>query len=63
MRIVITGERSWRCDELATAVVRRLVKRYGANLTIVHGGQSGVDESFNTACKILEIALEVRLPN
>jgi hypothetical protein len=43
--------------------LRRLVKRYGANFTIVHGGQNGVDESFDTACKNLGIAVEVRLPN
>ena len=63
MRIVVAGDRAWRCGELATAILRRLVKRYGANFTIVHGGQNGVDESFDTACKNLGIAVEVRLPN
>jgi hypothetical protein len=63
MRIVETGDRSWQCDELATAILRRLFQRYGPNLTIVHGGQNGVDESFNKACKNLEIAVEVRLAN
>src|SRR6516165_7486223 len=63
MRIVVAGDRAWRCGELATAILRRLVKRYGASLTIVHGGQNGVDESFDTACKNLGTAVEVRLPN
>src|SRR6516225_12062009 len=63
MRIVVTGDRFWRCDELATAILRRLVQRYGPNLTMVHGGENGVDESFNKACKSLGIAVEVRLPN
>jgi hypothetical protein len=61
MRIVVTGDRSWRCDDLAMAILRRLVRRYGRNLTIVHGGEAGVDESFNKACKSLRIAVEVRM--
>src|SRR5262249_20352727 len=36
---------------------------YGANLTVIHGGQIGVDQSFNEACKTLGISLEVRLAN
>ena len=61
MRIVVTGERAWACDDLAMVVVQRLIDRYGPNLVIVHGGQNGVDESFNKACKSLGVAVEVQL--
>jgi hypothetical protein len=39
-------------------VIRRLVKRYGEDIVIVHGGATGVDESFATTCKGLGIAGE-----
>jgi len=41
--------------------VRRLVARYGADLVIVHGGDSGVDQSFSRACKSLGVAVEARV--
>ena len=63
MRIVITGDRAWACDELAIAVVQRLITRYGRDIVVVHGGSVGVDESFNIACKNLGIAVEVRMAN
>jgi YspA, cpYpsA-related SLOG family len=61
MRIVVTGERAWACDELAMVVLQRLIARYGPDIVIVHGGAVGVDEAFNKACKSLGIAVEVRL--
>ena len=61
MRIVVTGERAWACDELAMIVLQRLIARYGRDIVIVHGGCPGVDESFNKACKSLGITVEVRL--
>ena len=63
MRIVITGDRTWACDELAMAVVQRLIARHGRDIVVVHGGSIGVDESFNIACKNLGIAVEVRMAN
>jgi hypothetical protein len=63
MRIVVAGERAWACDELATVVLQRLIARYGRKIVIVHGGEAGVDESFNKACKSLGIAVEARLAN
>jgi len=61
MRIVVTGDRFWRCNQLAATILRRLVARYGREILIVHGGDPGVDESFATACKRLGIAVEACL--
>jgi hypothetical protein len=38
MRVIITGDRDWYAPELAAKVVKRLLVRYGPDLTIVHGG-------------------------
>jgi hypothetical protein len=63
MRIVVTGDRAWACDDLAMVIVQRLTARYGRDFVIVHAGSVGVDESFNIACKNLGIAVEVRMAN
>ena len=63
MRIVVVGEGSWRCDELATSVVQRLLTRYGQEITIVHGDPTGVVESFEMACAELGIRTETRVPD
>jgi hypothetical protein len=58
MRVIVTGDRFWSCHQLATAILRRLVARYGPDIVIVHGDATGVDESFATAAKGLGIAVE-----
>ena len=58
MRILITGDRHWRCDELAKHVVNRLLARYGPDLVIVHGGSPGADQSFAVACRELGVTAE-----
>lgn len=58
MRILVTGDRSWSCHRLAAEVIRRLVDRHGPGITIVHGGATGVDESFSAACNVLGIESE-----
>jgi hypothetical protein len=63
MRIVVTGDRAWACDDLAMVIVQRLIARYGRDIVVVHAGSVGVDESFNIACKKLGIAVEVRMAN
>jgi hypothetical protein len=63
MHIVVTGETAWASDELAMVVVQRLIARYGPEIVILRGGETGVDESFNEACKSLGIAVEARLAN
>jgi hypothetical protein len=60
MRIVVAGDLFWRCDELATAIVRRLVARHGPDITIALGGGNGVDNSFSAACRALDIAIDYR---
>ena len=61
MRILITGDRHWRCDELAEQVLNRLLGRYGPETVIVHGGAPGVDQSFALACRELGITAEPHL--
>jgi hypothetical protein len=61
MCILITGDRHWRCDDLAEQIINRLLARYGADLVVVHGGAAGVDNAFAVACRKLGIALEPHL--
>jgi hypothetical protein len=58
MRLLITRGRFWQCNELAAAILRRLVARYGPGITVIHGGATGVDEAFATACRGLGIKTE-----
>jgi hypothetical protein len=34
------------------------VRRYGSNIVIIHGGASGIDESFDLACRGMRIQFE-----
>jgi YspA, cpYpsA-related SLOG family len=61
MLILITGERHWRCDDLAEQILNRLLARYGPDLVIVHGGAPGVDQSFHVACQTLGVTVEPHL--
>jgi YspA, cpYpsA-related SLOG family len=61
MRILIAGDRHWRCDELAEQVLNRLLARYGPGIIVVHGGAPGVDQSFAVAGTELGITLEPHL--
>jgi YspA, cpYpsA-related SLOG family len=61
MRILIVGDRHWNCADLAEQIVSRLLARYGPNLTIVHGGEPGVDQAVAMACRELGVAVEPRL--
>jgi hypothetical protein len=59
MRIIVTGDRFWTCHRLAAAILVRLVARYGPEIVVVHGGATGVDESFDSACRGLGVKTEV----
>jgi hypothetical protein len=61
MRILITGDRHWRCNDLAERIVNRLIKRYGADITIIHGGAMGVDNAFSEACRKLGVTFKAHL--
>ena len=63
MRIVVVGDRCLVCRELALKILRRLLARYGNEITIIHGGEPGVDQSFSAACQELGVTSEVRLAN
>jgi len=58
MPIIVTGDRFWPCHPLAASVVQRLRKPYGPDIVIVHGGATGVEQSFDTASKGLGIIAE-----
>jgi YspA, cpYpsA-related SLOG family len=58
MRILVTGDRHWSCQDLAEQVLNRLLARYGPGIVIVHGGACGVDQSFSEACRELCILTE-----
>ena len=58
MRVIITGDRNWRCQDLALNLVRRLKVRYGPDLVVVHGACRGVDTAFSNACRYLDVAEE-----
>ena len=61
--ILETGDRDWICFDLAIDIVRRLVKRYGSDLTIVHGACRGVDDSFRSACRWLNVKDDPHAPD
>jgi YspA, cpYpsA-related SLOG family len=61
MRILVAGDRHWRCDDLAEQILSRLLARYGPDLVIVHGGACGVDNAFDEACRELGIVAEAHL--
>jgi hypothetical protein len=61
MRILLVGDRRWKCPELAVQIVTRLLARYGPDLVVVHGGEPGVDQAIATACRELGVTAEPRL--
>jgi YspA, cpYpsA-related SLOG family len=63
MRILVTGDRFWACHKLAVGIIRRHVQPYGPDIVIVHGGATGVDESFATAAKGLGVAADAHPGN
>jgi hypothetical protein len=63
IHIVISGDRHWRCDDLAEQVLNRLLARNGPNLVIVHGGANGVDQAFHLGAQALAIDVEPHLAN
>jgi hypothetical protein len=58
MRIVVAGDQFWPCHRLASAILRRMVARYGPDIVIVHGDDTGVAESFATAARGQRIKTE-----
>jgi hypothetical protein len=60
MRIMIGGDRFWRCRDLAADVLRRLVRRYGPDIIVAHSGGNGVDQSFSLAARGLGVTTDYR---
>jgi hypothetical protein len=58
MRIVAAGDQFRPCHRLASAILRRMVARYGPDIVIIHGDDTGVAESFATAAKGQRIKAE-----
>jgi hypothetical protein len=63
MSTLVTGDRDRICFDLAITIVRRLVKRYGPDIVIVHGACRGVDDSFRSACRWLGINDKAHVPD
>jgi hypothetical protein len=58
-RVIVTGDRAWQCDELATRVVARLIERYGRErLVLIHGAATGVDSAFDRAAIMARVERE-----
>ena len=51
MRIILTGDRFWPCHKLIAGIVRRLLAKYGPDIVIAHGDDTGVDESVAVVCR------------
>jgi hypothetical protein len=51
MRIVIGGDQFRGCHRLASAILHRMIARYGPDIVIVHSDDTGVAESFGLAVK------------
>jgi hypothetical protein len=58
MRIILTGEWFWPCYKLAEAILRRRAIRYGPDIVIVLGDDTGVAASFALAAKGRRIKTE-----
>jgi hypothetical protein len=58
VRVLISGDRNWRCGALARRVVARLADRFGADLVVVSGTAEGVDTAFAAACDVRGVAHE-----
>ena len=58
---MVSPEPHWRCDDVAEAILNRLLARYGPDIVIIHGGAPGVDQSFHVACRELGITVEPHL--
>lgn len=59
-RVIVSGDRNWPCFRMASLVLDRLRKRYGAeNLVIVHGHcPTGVDREFERVAGFMNIKRE-----
>jgi hypothetical protein len=58
MRVIVTGDRNWNAPILTKQVVNRLLLKHGQDLVIVHGGATGIDQSFAEACAELGVEQE-----
>jgi hypothetical protein len=58
-RVLVTGETLWTCRALALTILRRLVARYGEDITVAHSGNPGVPTSFGIGCRQLGIKAEM----
>jgi YspA, cpYpsA-related SLOG family len=50
MRIILTGDRFWPCHKLIAEILRRLLAKYGPDIVIAHGDDTGVDETVAFVC-------------
>lgn len=55
-RVLVTGDRNWRCHDLARRVCARLKAKYG-NVVVIQGAADGVDYAFADAAFDLEMGV------
>jgi hypothetical protein len=54
--VLITGDRNWRCTQVAARVLDSLAGRHGDNLELILGDcPSGVDRTFRNGCIMRKI--------
>jgi hypothetical protein len=47
----VTGDRFWNCHQLIAVILRHLLGRYGPDIVIVPGDDTGVDEVVKRVAK------------
>lgn len=55
MKILICGDRHWDNYDSVLNIVKRLIKKYGNDITIIEGGATGADTMAKKAAVQLEI--------
>lgn len=60
VRVVISGEKSWRCAALAERITTRLLGRYGDGLVVVHDGAGEAQNAIDQIALTSRIRRDVR---
>jgi hypothetical protein len=58
-RVIISGDRTWSDRILTDNLIRRLRRRYGQDLIVVHRGASGIDFAVSCACRRYGVRQEI----
>src|SRR5271163_2081087 len=61
MHIILTGDQFSPCHWLAQTMLRRLLNRYSPDIVIIHGSDTGVDETVKLVAKCMRLKTEKHL--